>query len=602
VKKELFEPRLGAVALGCALVALAFSAPVLLSGDAFGIDDWDQQLFYAESARRSLIVYHQFPFWTPYYCGGSPLLANPSSTFLNPLFVLSLAFGVVRGAKLAFFAHEWLAMLGAWMLARRLGARGLPAFLSPVVFGLSSVYTLHLATGHTIWFATAYLPFAALFSCAAVDAAADGNLRRALGEAILAGLATALLLFSGNAYFFVYQCLFTLLYGLLRAAASRPWRRALRALAGGAAVGALGFAWSAVKLIPMIAFLGVVSHYEVRDESGASPSILWLALTGRDQSLTAAQLPGMQYRWWEFGAYVGLAPLALALVGAIRTRARTWCLAVIAILFLLLAMGNGGPVWPLLRGLRGFEGLRVPSRAIVYVVLLVAVFAAVGTTFLAERACERFSTRVADGLAALALALAVANAFAVTRPPLEEAFTLAPVDLAEAPRDAPFEQSRGRLVFQTRTRYTDYLDRTPRNVGMVTCYDRLHLPVAARAPTLRDGTLDPQYRGEAWIEGASATPTATFSPNEWTLDVPAAAGGTLVVNQNADAAWRAIVRGAPATLTPHAGLLAVPLPADGAPARVVLRYAPPPWGTMLTLITALSALAFLLVARPNPLL
>jgi hypothetical protein len=576
------------VAIGCALVATAFCWPIVSSGTAFGIDDWDQQLFYAEAARRSIAVYHQLPLWNPWYCGGSPLLANPSSTFFDPWFLSSLALDVVRAGKLGVVAHQWLAMMGAWMLARRLGARGIASLLAPVVFGLTSTYTLHIATGHTIWFAHAYLPWAVFFTVGAVDAASDGDRARALREAVGAGLATALLLFCGNAYFFVYQCLFAFGYAVLCALSSRPWRRAARPLAGGAAVGALTVGFAAIKLVPMIAFLGAVSHYETGDDSGASGSLLWLALVGRDQSLTAQQLPEMHWRWWEFGAYVGLLPLALAVVGAVARRARTWRISALGAFFLLVAMGNGGPAWPLLRDLPGFSGLRVPSRAIVFFVLAVACLASIGGCWLVERARQRFRPRLVGAVAALAVVAVLIDFFAVTRAPLAEAFVLPPVDLAEAPRDAPFEQSRGQLHFVTRSRYSDYLDRTPRNVGMVTCYDRLHLPVAARAPFRSAGVLDPDYHGEAWLDGGSGAPTLTFSPNRLVVDV-AASGGTLVINQNADDNWRATVRGQPATLVAHAGLLAVALPADGAPARVELRYAPSSTGTWLTLSTLLGA-------------
>src|SRR4051812_25067636 len=173
------DPPAWAVLLGCVAVAAAFTWPVLSSGDAFGINDWDLQLLYGEAARRTLLVYHQLPDWNPWYCGGSALLANPSSTFLNPLFVLSLLFDVVHGAKLEVFAHLVIAMMGAWLLARRLGARGAAALLAPVVFGLSSVYSLHIATGHEIWLGQAFLPWAVLFTCGAIDAA---DWRAAIGQ------------------------------------------------------------------------------------------------------------------------------------------------------------------------------------------------------------------------------------------------------------------------------------------------------------------------------------------------------------------------------------------------------------------------------------
>lgn len=596
-----WEPPGWAVAAGLFALAAAFCAPVLQSGQAFGIDDWDQQLFYAHAARRSLAVYGQFPWWNPWYCGGSPLLANPSSGFLNPLFALSLGLGTLWGAKVQVAAHLFLAMVGAWLFARRLGARGVAALLAPVVFGLSSTYTLHLGTGHTLWFAWAWLPFAALFSMGAVDAAAQGQARRAGLEAAGAGLATALLLLSGNAYFFVYQCLFTLLYGLLRAVPTRPWRDAWRPLAGGAAVALSTFLFGAVKLLPMSEFLGRVSKYEAKDASGATLELVWLALAGRDQSLTAHQLPGQVWRWWEYGAYVGVAALALAVVGLALGRPRPWRLGLVALFFVLVAMGNGGPVWPLLRGLQAFEGLRVPSRAVAYGVLAVSGLAALGAGRLLELAVRRrwLSGWQPTALAGTVVFLVAADFFAVTRGPLTEAFTLPPVALDDAPASAPFRQVRGRVEFKTRTRYTDLLDHTVRNEGVVNCYERLHLPIAAQPFDRKDGSPNPAYRGEAYVEGGAdaASPSLAFTPHRLTIDLPSARGGSLVVNQSFDSAWAARLRGQPVPVQSRAGVLSVELPSDGAPATVELSYSPSKLGAAVTALALLASLGWLAFER-----
>jgi hypothetical protein len=600
------------VVLGFVAVAGLFCLPVLESGSAFGIDDWDQQLFYLESARRSLLVYHQIPWWDPWYCGGSPLLANPSSNFLDPLLlVLALGFGVLWAGKLSIVVHQVVGMVGAFLLARRLGARGVPALLSGVIFGCSSVFTLHLATGHVNWLALGWLPFAALFTCGAVDAAAVLDYRRAAAEALLAGLATALLLFTGNAYFFVYQCLFVALYGVLTAVASGPLRRMASALGAGLAVGLATCAFAAVKLVPMAGFLGAVSRYEAKDESGATVGLLWASLLGRDQGLTSVQVPGMQWRYWEYGSYVGIAALLLATVAVALSPRKAWRWAVIGLFFTLFAMGNGGPVWPLMRLLRGFEGLRVPARAIAYAVLAIAGLAALGASRLEQLARERWPAHGSRILAATAIlaALVTLDFFVVTRPVLAEAFALPAIDLTEAPARSPIRQVRGAMAFHTRARYTDHLDHALRNEGVINCYDRLHLPIAARAQTGKDGAVDPLYRGEAWIDGTqgAAAPTLSFSPNRLVIDIPAASGGTLVVNQNADSPWSATVRDSAEPLAPQQGLLAVALPSDGQPASVVFEYRPSRWGALVTLLALLFAAAWLVccwrrdakVARPN---
>jgi hypothetical protein len=189
-----------AAALLLALLALTFYWPLLDAGSAFGVNDWDILLFHHEAARRSLLVHGAWPAWNPWYCGGGPLLANPQSVFLDPLFSLVLALGTIDGARAGVAAHAFVGMLGAWLLARRLGARGGAGAIAAVVWGLSGVYTLHIATGHLNWFALAYLPFVLACGEAAIVAACEGKAWVSLREAVLAGAALAGTLFAGRAW------------------------------------------------------------------------------------------------------------------------------------------------------------------------------------------------------------------------------------------------------------------------------------------------------------------------------------------------------------------------------------------------------------------
>lgn len=554
------DPPAWAVLLGCTVVAAAFTWPVL-SSDGFGINDWDLQLLYGEAARRSLLVYHQLPDWNPYYCGGSALLANPSSTFLNPLFILSLITDVVHGARLAIFAHQVIGMMGAWLVAKKLGARGPAAFIAPVVFGLSSVYSLHIATGHIIWLGQAFLPWAVLFTVGAIEADDWSAMAK---QAIGASIATSLILFTGNGYYFIYQCVFASVWGVLTACAKRP---AWRPLAGGAAVALGTLLVAAVKLVPMSSFLRVVAHYDIEDESFSTLENLWLSLVSRDQSLTAHAMPGViKYRWWEYGAYVGLVPLALALFGAVVTRAKNWRWNLLALFFLFVSLGSATPAWPLVRSIPGVSGLRVPSRAIVYVVLAVAVLGAAGAQWL----IDRWPKRPLKLVTAVVVGLLLIDFFAVSRPVLDEAFALPAVPLAEAGREAPYEQVRAKLAFVTRTNYTEYLEHTVQNQGVITCYERLHVPVAAKAGQPL-ATLD-------------GTPVqAEFSPNRISVDVPH--GGLLVVNQNYDEHWRSSV----GEVVSSNGVLSVTVPSDG---KVVLTYRPARWGAWVTLISLVAAVVW----------
>ena len=572
-----------------------FCWPVLSSGRAFGINDWDMNLFYVEAARRSLAQDHQFPLWNPWYCGGSSLLANPQSVALSPLFVLDLLFGSVIGTKIGIALAQAAGIIGVGLLAHRAGARPVAAALGGVVYATSSVFTLHVATGHATWVTLGMIPYALLGATASIEHARRSELHLAVRYGALGSVALACVLFAGNAYFFVYTTIAIALWSAIDLVADREPKAVRRAL--GAATAVIVFAWSlsAIKLLPMLDFLGRVGQYEARDESGATFEALGLALLSRDQGLLDHALPGMRYRWWEYGAYVGLLPFLAAITGGVARFRAQWRWIALGGFFALLAMGVHGPVWPALRALPGFDGLRVPSRTIVYVVLAFALFAALGVSWLSDLAERTAILRTRGALyASCALVVLVGVDVAlVTRPALERAFVLPAA--ATTPTPQQFSHRYGHHRFETFARYSNTFDFAVRNQGMLNCYERLHLGPAAPAPpavvaaTVRDRhgpttssgdppqVPNPAYRGEVWLEhGGGSVSLDEFSPNAVRVrTVGIALGDPLVLDQNFDPGWRAEISSPSGFETKptrsSAGLVAVDLPAGATSVRFSYR-------------------------------
>lgn len=154
--------------------SLAIMGPALASGSGWGLYDWDLHMCYFEAPRRTLLEFGQFPWWNPWYCGGIPLFGNPQCPFLSLTFVLTLPFGVPFGIKVSAVLHAFIGMAGGYALARLNGIDRTSAMLGGLVLMGSSVYTLHVAVGHTNWLAIAYLPWTLWFLC-------TQSLRLALG-------------------------------------------------------------------------------------------------------------------------------------------------------------------------------------------------------------------------------------------------------------------------------------------------------------------------------------------------------------------------------------------------------------------------------------
>src|SRR5580693_1897466 len=57
-----------------AMILLVVS-PLLLHPWTFGQHDWDQMNTQREVVVKTILHFHQFPFWDPYECGGHPAWA-----------------------------------------------------------------------------------------------------------------------------------------------------------------------------------------------------------------------------------------------------------------------------------------------------------------------------------------------------------------------------------------------------------------------------------------------------------------------------------------------------------------------------------------------
>src|SRR5439155_20204831 len=98
--------------------------------------DWAFFQLFDEIARKTILDYHQLPVWNPYYCGGTPMLGNPQTTFLVPTFPLVLLFGTTFGERLSILAVLIVGCEGGYRLVRQLGMRPTAALLGAIAFPL----------------------------------------------------------------------------------------------------------------------------------------------------------------------------------------------------------------------------------------------------------------------------------------------------------------------------------------------------------------------------------------------------------------------------------------------------------------------------------
>ncbi len=526
-----------AVGLACLLLAVLFGYPVLADLKALGSSgDWDQHLLYHWAPYVSVRDYGEFPLWNPWACGGTPLLANPQARFLSPLFLLHLATGPVPALHLEILLHLALGAGGGWFLGQALGLRRLGRAAVAFVFLGTSAHYLHLAMGHTWFLSYAYVPWIVGLVWRALET-------RRLAPALGAGALLALVVLEGGIYPApqVALLLTLLCVGL---AMRRRERFPLEALAA-TGLSAIGFA--APKLLPTLELMWQHPRKtEALESTGFG--LLFDALFSRDQTIGRAvpAQEGLTWGFHEYGAYLGPAAAILVLAALLLARRRGLAFALLASVFLLLAVGRAGGLWPALHALPPFSSQHVPSRFLVPFLLCAAVLAGIG----AEAFVERWGR--AGALAAVLLLVAgTADAWRIGPPNLWRLY-----DAPQGPAGPP-----GPFHHEHWGDSNLMMPLALANRGALHCYESVYLQIAAKMPG--EG-----FRGEQYLTDGGEVRLVRWGPNALDFETRAGDATVLVVNQNFDPGWT-LVEPKGRTFS-RDGVLAAELPANVT--RVSLRY------------------------------
>jgi hypothetical protein len=364
--------------------------------------------------RRAIQEWGQLPLWNSAILSGAPFAADPLSGMFYPPNWLAVLLPVSLGFNLLFWLHLAFAGLGMWKFLRAKGVGMAGALLGGLAFSGCPKLIGHIGLGHVgLVSAVCWTPWVLLGVHRLVDELAGGA-RRWIREAALAGCLLGVV-FLADPRWSLPCALLALAYGLRRVAHSRSegGARWLQALGAGATAGAFSLALAAVLALP----LWELTRLSMR-----------AALSGAEQaalSLPAARLAGI---WLpDLGGYAewltspGVAVLFLAILAAVGAAPGWVFWGSVAVVGLILSLGDQTPLYPLLaRLVPGVGLLRIPSRMLFICNFALAALAGLGADRLLEgEIAPKAIRRLRLGLAAaLAFALLVAAAAAfLAQPP-----------------------------------------------------------------------------------------------------------------------------------------------------------------------------------------
>lgn len=558
---------LGLLALGLTVYAwwpMIAAYPHTVKGDG------QQYQKVLEAGRVSIVRYHEFPHWNPYECGGAPLWGDPQAWAGAPLTWSSFVIGSTAAIQLWILAHVLFAFASMWLLARRELKLDPPAALVAAgAWAFSGFHQQHYSGGHFTFVPFVYFPLAIL-----LWRRAEMDRRSAVGL----GALLAWMFYEGGVYPLPHLVVLLCVETILR---SWPPRRISRIAAAGAIVGLVAFVLAASRLLPV---LDQLAHHR-RNISEDVDHLRWA--TFRDMFLARSHervVEGQQYVWTEYGTYLGLPVLGLALAGAVAVGwEQAWLLALLALSSLLMLghFSRWAP-WSLLHAHAPFfTEMRVPSRFRASVSMVLAALAGVGVHRLSRAAALHVTSRpwshALRVLPVIVGLIGVADMIQVGRDFIGPFFTMAP---------------QGHVVESERFWYggpglAQFIDQPRQNRGRLRCWDEWGFGPGAR---MWEGDL-PQASA---VDDAMTIESVSRTQNTFTVDVDAVRPGRMLLDSTYDADWKTDV-GATVDVDNQ---LAVDLPAAGR-VRVHVRCWPRTFdaGCVLTLAGVIGVVAWLVRQR-----
>ena len=342
-----------------------FDSQTSIQWDAVDVH-YSAQKYFADSVGAG-----HLPYWTPFVFSGFPFLADPQTGAWYPLHWPFFLLGITpRAIEWELALHAFLALWGTYLLARRLSGDHMPALLAAVFYAGGGFFAGH--SSHVGMFETAALfPWLLWSALRALEERSAFPITGAIG---------GLIVLIGHFQTALY-CFFAL--ALLVLSRRAPWKRAgsLLAVATLAAV-LLG----AIQILPGLELTGqsdrANANYHGSTNAALEPAALvTLALPNFYGAVSGSYTGPPDITQFYF--YAGILLVPLAIVGIAKKRSLAPLVLIVPALW--YAFGPRAGLYSVVTLLPGFRSVRAPVHIWFVVALGLALAAASGAAWIAER-------------------------------------------------------------------------------------------------------------------------------------------------------------------------------------------------------------------------
>ncbi|PJZ85109.1 hypothetical protein [Leptospira harrisiae] len=307
------------------------------TNNLYGRFDWDMYSFHVEFLRKSFLEFQNFPLWNPYYGAGFPVWENPTSKIGSFTHLLVIFFPTLTALKLSFLVYFFISgFLNFHSFRLYTKSNNLTSLLFVFLFQFSGFVFQKFYAGHLNQIPALFLPALVFYTLYFVQ---KRNWEIGLSIATI----TYILLSEGSIYPLT-QCFFLLFFLVSREIfiSASPKQSILNiTILAVTVLILLSFKW-----IPMFQFIHSVGRYFVADTFTLSLNDIYLIFFGSSQHpLLSNSLSKMQYRYWEYGNYLGQFPLYLFPL-LFFTKKKMASVLFLLILVLWMMMGNISPYSP----------------------------------------------------------------------------------------------------------------------------------------------------------------------------------------------------------------------------------------------------------------
>lgn len=335
------------------------------------------QKYFADAVRAGAL-----PHWTAFLFSGMPFLSDPAVGAWYPLHWPFFLIGVTpRSLVWELALHAFLALGGAYLLARRFFDDVIPAALTGVLYAFNGFFAAH-TTELGLFEAAALLPWLLWAASSAVSAATEAG---AIEYYAVTALAAGLIVLTGHFGAAAYCGLALVLFVAASLAHTNRWTRAVLALSA-AALG--GFLLGAVVLLPWME----INHWTTRfsvDVPSATTAALHFKPLGTVMAADYFGLMSGNYKGPEgirlYYFYGGLLAVPLALAGFLRKQ-KLWALGALIVPALWYGFGPVAGLARALAAIPAFRDAGAPALVWFVVALGVALAAASGAMWISEHA------------------------------------------------------------------------------------------------------------------------------------------------------------------------------------------------------------------------